>query len=391
MTIYSYGTSFILSIILFMSACTSSPVQNNIQLQWDTLPPLPDIGGKANPGVAGAFSGTSKNRLIVAGGANFPGKPAWDDGIKKYWNIIYVLPLNGDNNEWEEEAYHLPFPVAYGASVQLDNGILLVGGKNDSGYLSSVMLLQWKEDSVFIKTFPDLPAPLSGLAAARIENNIYVCGGENANGKQATFYKLNVKQLAAGWVRLPDLPQGPLSNAVLVPQSDGQQLSLYLIGGRTTADTGTVFYSSNWKFNPVKNKWFQQQPVQDSAQRPVALAAGTAIAAGKHAILLFGGDDGILFNALAGLQRRAAREKDPVKRRYWDKKHDSLFIHHPGFNRQVLLYHTVDDSWTTLSPLPFPTQVTTHCFRYKGEIIIPSGEIRPGIRTPAVRKARPSF
>ena len=48
-------------------------------LQWDTsLPSLPD-----QHGFAGAFTGVSKGHLLVAGGANFPDAPPWENGKKK--------------------------------------------------------------------------------------------------------------------------------------------------------------------------------------------------------------------------------------------------------------------------------------------------------------------
>jgi N-acetylneuraminic acid mutarotase len=48
-------------------------------IQWSELPPLPD-----QRGFAGAFVGTHKGSLLVAGGANFPEKPPvgrWREGL----------------------------------------------------------------------------------------------------------------------------------------------------------------------------------------------------------------------------------------------------------------------------------------------------------------------
>lgn len=377
-----------------MPACSSVQTNNTLQIKWDSLPSLPGIHHKANPGVAGAFSGTSHQRLIVAGGANFPDQPVWKNGTKKYWDIIYVLPMASKNKRWTNYFYHLPFPVAYGASVNIHDGILCIGGKNDSGYLSTVLLLQWneQENRITIKDLPDLPLPLSGLSAAKIENTVYIAGGENKNGKQAAFYKLDLDNLQAGWKELPSLPNGPLSNVVLVAQSDGHQQCLYLIGGRTTDEKGkTAFFHSTWKYDPAKEKWFQKQDIADKNKQPVSLAAGTGVAVNDHFILLFGGDDGILFNELADYKRKAQQETDSLQKQYWQERHDSLFIHHPGFNKQIFLYNTLNDSWTTVGQLPFLTQVTTNCFKYNGNIFITSGEVRPGIRTPDIKKATITF
>lgn len=387
---YYHNIFFIFIVTLFlMTACSSVKSTDSVlQIKWDSLPSLPDIDHKTNPGVAGAFSGISDNKLIIAGGANFPGQPAWKNGEKKYWDIIYVLSLQNQHRQWKDSFYRLPYPVAYGASVQLQNGILCIGGKNDTGYLSAVFTLQWdeKEQQISVNNFPNLPLPLAGLSATRIGNTVYIAGGENENGKQDVFYKINMENIQAGWEALPSLPSGPLSNAVLLTQSDGSRICLYLMGGRTSEKNGiTTFYASTRKFNPENNTWVKRHDITDKDNQPVSLAAGTGIAIKDHYLLLFGGDDGILFNELADYKNKSDHAGDQKQKQYWQKKHDSLFIHHPGFNKQIFLYNTIEDSWTTIGQLPFPVQVTTHCFKYNGHIFITSGEIRPGIRTPDIK------
>jgi len=44
-----------------------------------------------NLGVSAMFAGVSSDRLVIAGGANFPDKPAADGGRKAYYNDIFVL------------------------------------------------------------------------------------------------------------------------------------------------------------------------------------------------------------------------------------------------------------------------------------------------------------
>lgn len=359
-------------------------------IEWRCLDSLPASDNQTSLGVAGAFSGISNNMLIVAGGANFPYSPAWKGGKKKYWNKVYVLSMV-DKKSKPDKIFQLQFPVAYGASLSLDNGILCVGGKNDSGFLLKVFLLSWdsRRGNIKIKAYPDLPHPLASMAIARVGDNVYIAGGENDRGKQKTFYQLNLDSISSGWQLLPNLPGGRLSDAVLVSQSNGHHQCLYLIGGReNNKDGSTSFFNSVYRYNPLAKFWTKCRSITDEQGKKVTLAAGTACSIGDHYIALFGGDDGILFNRLADYKAKTATASSFSRRQYWKRRYDSLFTRHPGFNRSLLLYNTLTDNWISLDSLAFPTQVTTNIIHFHNKIIIPSGEIRPGIRTPKIMEAK---
>ncbi|MCA9063923.1 MAG: sodium/solute symporter, partial [Planctomycetaceae bacterium] len=59
---------------------------------------------------------------------------------------------------------------------------------------------------------------------------------------------------------------------------------------------------------------------------------------------------------------------------------------HPGFPRDVLAWHSVTNTWITLNSIPpeLHSPVTAPVVRWNNQFVIPSGEVRPGIRTPAV-------
>jgi SSS family transporter len=90
--------------------------------------------------------------------------------------------------------------------------------------------------------------------------------------------------------------------------------------------------------------------------------AGTGAAIGAHHILLVGGDDG----------------------ENWGKELDGT---HPGFSRDMLFAcHTVTDTWVDAGRLP-RNHVTTVLVKWDDALIVPSGEIRPGIRSPKIWRA----
>ena len=58
-----------------------------------------------------------------------------------------------------------------------------------------------------------------------------------------------------------------------------------------------------------------------------------------------------------------------------------LFDDHPGFNQDIYSYNAITDTWSKIGTFPTKTPVTTTAITIDGETIIPSGEIRPGVRS----------
>ena len=84
-------TPIIFSLLLILVAPALSSQDSAKKLEWDLeIPPVPDMHG-----FAGAFTGVSNGRLLVAGGANFPDKPPWENGKKVWHDKIFALSLPG--------------------------------------------------------------------------------------------------------------------------------------------------------------------------------------------------------------------------------------------------------------------------------------------------------
>jgi hypothetical protein len=56
---------------------------------------------------------------------------------------------------------------------------------------------------------------------------------------------------------------------------------------------------------------------------------------------------------------------------------------HPGFPKDVLAYDLSNDRWARLDESPL-SRATTLVVKWNGMAVIPSGEIKPGRRTPEV-------
>src|SRR5690606_15601147 len=59
---------------------------------------------------------------------------------------------------------------------------------------------------------------------------------------------------------------------------------------------------------------------------------------------------------------------------------------HPGFGKQLMAFNTITNEIYSAGKLPKPGQVTTTAVKWGNEVFVPSGEIRPGVRTPGSLK-----
>jgi cyclically-permuted mutarotase family protein len=357
-----------------------------VTLNWLTLPDLPPAPGESiQPGLAGPVAGVAGNCLLVAGGANFPDGPPWRGGAKQYHDDVYLLEESGDGLfKWKTLPERLPGELAYPACLSLPAGILCIGGENRSGPVASVNLFSLSDGRLVAKAFPELPEALSACGAAIIGLKIYVAGGMGPNGAVASFYCLDMQDTAAGWKPLAPLPVA-LSHAVVVSADDTAGPGVYVIGGRNKTGELSTFLGSVWKYDTVNDKWLKDSEIAEDP-KPIALSAGTGSATGRHTILLFGGDRGMLFNRTEEMNAAIAKADEPAKGELLNRK-DSMLTSHPGFRREILQYNTLTHEWKAAGLLPAAGPVTTVALWWKNRIVIPSGEVKPGVRTPGMLAA----
>ncbi len=376
-----YLTILLLVISMFLTADISAQETIAPCIKWEIAATLPaQHGDKVAFGVAGPVTGIHNKELIVAGGANFPDGLPWNGGKKKYYNTANVYQLKPRKLKWQHQSGNLPFSVAYAACTNTPQGIVYAGGESENGITDKVFLLQWakKTKSLVAKELPSLPYAVTNAMATTVDNLVYVAGGETGSSVSSQFIFLDLNNLSAGWQQLPALPK-PVSNAVFVAQSNDGGTIIYLMGGRkknpgSTSDLSAAVFA----FNTKEKSWHEKQAL------PYALSAGTGIAFGDNDILLFSGDRGETYNKTEKLIAAINAEINDVKKQQLIEEKNKLQENHPGFSRDVLLFNSKTNSWTNLNQITYDAPVTTTAMNWKGCVIIPSGEIRAGIRTPQI-------
>jgi cyclically-permuted mutarotase family protein len=352
-------------------------------IQWNIAGVLPLTNGKAL-GFAGPVVGMNNDVLIVGGGSNFPDNMPWLRGKKKYYDDLFVFKKNINDSLALFKSFKLPFALAYSANVSTNKGVVVAGGENENGISKKVLMVQWNEatQNISIKNLPDLPFGVTNASAVVHNDKIYLAGGEMRNEVSNHFLSLNLNDLNAEWESLPSLPK-PISNSVMVVQSNGLNDCIYIIGGRKkNADSTSDLYASNFQFDLKTNEWTEKRSL------PYTLSAGTGVAVGLNSVLLFGGDNGATFHKTEEIILAINKEKDEAKKKQLAIEKIKVQATHPGFCKQVLLYDIKKDKWKAIGCIPYDSPVTTTAVKWNHEVIIPGGEIRAGVRTVQILSAK---
>lgn len=314
------------------------------------LPALPDAHG-----FAGCFAGVAGGRLLVAGGANFPdGVMPWDGGRKVWHDGVFALDLAAPEAGWKQVG-KLPEVAGYGVSIQVPQGVLLVGGGNLSHHFTATRLLRWQDGGIAVAELPGLPIPLANACGAAVGGRVHLVGGTtgpDATTASSRHFVMDPGDPAAGWTELAPLPGDGVMLAAAAAADGG-----LLVAGGCALHAGPdgkparTYLKSCWKFTTAG--W---RAVADLPRAAVGAASPAWIANGKP--VLAGGDDG----SQAG--------GDPRQ--------------HRGFCRDLLAYDAGTDHWTRWAELKTGLPVTLPGVAIGGGYILVSGEIRPGVRTPQV-------
>ena len=327
-------------------------------------------------GLAGSFFGKQGDWFILAGGANFPhGKP-WEQGSKTFSNHIFVFAESDNQFELVSASDNLPYPVAEGAYASTPQGVVCIGGQTPEGLSNKTFMLNYNEQEVKVEEYPDIPLALKNATATYFNNKVYLLGGQKEDGGSVNlFLVLDLNNIDSGWQLLPDFPMA-VSAATMSAQQDGEEISLFVFGGRALGNQNlTNFYSSVYNFKPSQSKWISKNDIRIDETTSIQLSMAASAPIGASHIALIGGDDGKVFNQV----EKAINQNDTVAR-------DSLWINHVGFNDKILLYNTVTDSWFELDNPQKASVAVSSVFSDGKQVYIAGGEVSPGIRTPSITK-----
>jgi N-acetylneuraminic acid mutarotase len=296
----------------------------------------------------------SHGALLVAGGSNFPDKKPWEGGKKSWHDTVYVL--ENPAAKWKV-AGRLPMPWGYGVGATYKNSLICAGGSNQSGHHNAVVRLEWSGGKLSITQLPPLPRAIANCSGTLVGDVLYVAGGIDEPESTTTsryFWQMDLAAREPKWTELPAWPGNPRMLAVAAELGG----KFYLIGGvdLTAGPDGKPKrrdLTDSYCYDPTIGKGWRR-----IADLPHSVVAGPTPAPDVNEnIYLLGGDDGLQANL------------PPAE--------------HAGFFKTSLRYDAKTDKWSTAGEITAP-RATVPVARWNNAWVLPSGEVRPGVRSPEV-------
>jgi N-acetylneuraminic acid mutarotase len=320
--------------------------------------PMPALARTCTPGpelppypvpVAGQFVGIHRDRLIVAGGTIWT-KPKWEGGEKRWTTAIHTF--GPGDTQWQLSGEQ-PEPVAYGAAVSTPAGLVCIGGQSPNSSSAAVHLLHWDGARLRQSQLPDLPEPAMLLGGAALNRTLFAIAGQNSPTATAAISK--VWKLDPGirtWHPAAPIPGPPR----ILPVVAASKTEIYVASGASLAPDADskprrTYLRDAFRYHPASG-WSALPPLP----APVLAAPSYCDRAGRFVIL--GGDAGT----------HAGEIPDPGP-------------NHPGFSRTILQWKA--NHWNPAGTLP-EGLVTTGAAIWRGNVVVPAGENRPGTRTTRV-------
>ena len=270
--------------------------------------------------VSGHYAGWIKGKLSIYGGCNF--------------------------NENGEKVY---YPKAYGASVQVPDGVVYLGGMNAETSLNECTFINAKDSTA--TSITPLPKALDNFAATYHDGYIWVAGGESNGTPNKEVYALHFSsgKVNGTWRVVATLPDECRLQPCVAVQNTVSGKALFVFGGyqpkterlepMVHIDGVYISVANLKKGNVSPAQWKRTAQtlawgVNDERKQYLQAIVGTTCTpVGYSHVMFFGGVDHNIFLDAITDQADDYHSHDPL----WYK-----------FRKDVLIYHTVTDSWGLL-------------------------------------------
>ena len=323
--------------------------------QGEPLPDLPDSLGRAGMMAAVLREADGTEVILAAGGTNFPDKPLWQGGQRKYHKDILKLARKDGSWGWRKVG-ELPdglVGAAFCATPKQDR-LVIAGGASADGHRADVWAVGL--DGKVARFAESMPRPRAYAGFVATNGNLIVIGGiarPDDTAALATLASLDLDDPAKPW-RTTDADP---SFGRIIPLVGAGLRKLVWAGGCSLSEKdGKPFrsYHENlaYQATDAAGNRFHGLP------NKLAGAAGPGVLTQTH-VLFVGGDDG--------------------------SQYGHPYETHTGLARRILALDLETLEVTDIGEWPHPVAVAP-LLRLGDDLVTVSGEIRPGVRTPKLTR-----
>ncbi len=391
---------WIAAVLLF--SCNKQPNEEPMKIEWDKIG-SEGLQGDLTKGVSAAYAALLEGQLIVAGGANFPGKLGFEGGAKAFYDEI--LSYDPANGFWKVIG-KLPQPSAYGVSVPIPGGALWIGGNTATESLASCYKVSLQENSIGSQNdkeltpgvewapFLSLPATMDNFSGCAIGATVYVAGG-NVNGIPSnTLHSINLENDST-WTELPPFPGLPRVQPVMAAVEEKGKTYLYLLGGFFGGDTEREpgMAIDVLRYDPDVRSWEKMgEQVDPDTGEAFSLGGATTMPVDNRYILCLGGVNHDIFLDAITTQYKIACDTSLTEEEKRERNHEfsSHYMTQPidyyRFNTECRVFDTKTGEWSTIDRTHNAARAGTTLVWKGYTFYAVQGELKPGVRSPETWK-----
>lgn len=225
--------------------------------------------------------------------------------------------------------------------------------------------------------WPDLPIGIKNGIGVQIGDRIYV-GLGSAGGE---FYALDTAHPAEGWQRKSSFI-GPATNGAAAAVI-GSKIYVFSGNGKPSAEAKSpIIFNDVYAYDVGDDSWEKLD-----TKTPVGLSGARAVDAGDGKIAIVGGYNKKLFDKYLADVSALDKDREPEKydnlvRGYMGMKPAEYF-----WNQKILSFDPSALGWDEYGENPFPANCDPALARDgSNSFVVVSGEIKPGLRTPATKR-----
>jgi len=258
--------------------------------------------------------------------------------------------------------------------------MFVLGGVTSNGINKIVYRLRFDDQNVLqidsVSMLPNHFIPTSGGLIGKTFLIVGYCETENLT------YKFDIEKYI--WVECKGLPGEIRSESIVsaIAGSAGDE-KLYVFGGRHINGSKLSIYDDCWSFSPLQNEWVYlgKMKLNEKGNGNLVLMAASIIKINDTKLMFLGGDDGKSFRRRFELEQKikiaSIKEKEQLKLKLREE-----FVSHQGFSPTIIEFDTQKKTWKKVGKVSnYLLPVCTSSLWWKDKIVIPTGEIKPGIRS----------
>lgn len=382
----------------FLSCQEMNKTTTNLEITWQRIP-TDGLTGNLQKGVSASYAAICHDKLLVAGGCNFPNKLGFEGGVKVYYDDIVMMDTT-ILDKWTHVG-KLPKPAAYGVSIRLSsNETLWIGGNIGNESLKNVYSVSLQRSGEpKLDSLPFLPATMDNFAGCAIENSVFVGGGNVNDMPSNDFYSIDIKNDSI-WKKLPPFPGIPRVQPVMAGIKNAERNYVYLLGGFFGGDKFHLpeMAKDVYRYCVEDSTWEKVgEQIDPDTQKPFSLAGAVAMPLQNRYILCMGGVNyDIFLNAITtqyniNFNRLLTDEEKKQKNNAFSKIYMTQPIAYYKFNPECRIFDTKTNQWQTIDVTQNAARAGATLVFEDNTFYLVQGELKPGVRTPITWKSKISL